>query len=462
MVKLYKPSEAAKFLGVSKRTIKYMKKDGRIVPDKVDDTKHIFYSESQLLKIKNGANFVSPSTQNFEGDTSKTVQNCENGAKTVQNCVTTPFIDVNNEGENQKILAKNANIPPETVQNCVTECINDVTTPSDLSKKCYIDEDSDSDVSVVKIVPANKLVLPNDKFAKDLFNYSQDEYIVVLENGGEVVEIKKFPKVGEIVSPYEIKLLDGYSDTLPLNVFDKAVLTACISEWCKGNKVTTPSIIYRHITGNDNGYNIKPSPEMELAILDSVNKMMCTQVTYEMDSACKHLKYNDGQYFKITAPILPCQYSSGIAVCGQETKNVIEFYRESPILTIALAKNKQVLTFEKKLLNVPNQHNTVDNISVKHYVIQRVLEIVKHNLTPSITFDDIFKKCNLTDTDRMKKSRIRTEIIELLTCLKNGGDIDSFTLKKDGNKYHSIEFSFTNSSSDVTKTNGGYKKDKKK
>ena len=374
-------------------------------------------------------------------------------------------------------MSKTGTIPLQTVQNRVknrdTERSNGVTAPSDLSKKCDIEEVVNSDVSVVgsnvtvvQIIPSNKLVMPNDKFAKDLFNCSHDEYAIVLQNGGEVVEVKKFPKVGEIVSPYEIKLLGGYSDTLPLTMFDRVVLTACISEWCKGNKVTTPSIIFRHITGNDNGYNIKPSPEMERAILDSVNRMMCTQVTYGMDSACKHLKYNNGQYFKITAPILPCQYSSGIAVCGQETKNVIEFYRESPILSIARAKNKQILSFEKKLLNVPKQHNTIDNISVKHYVVQRVLEIIKHHLTPSITFDDIFKKCNLIDADRRKKSRARTEIIELLTYMKNSGDISSFTLKKEGNKYCSIEFSFPDSSSAVAeitkKAKGGYKKNQKK
>ena len=65
MEMFFKPSEAAKFLGVSIRTIKSMKKDGRIVPDIVDSTGHFFYSQAQLLRIKNGANV-------------------QNGAKTVQ------------------------------------------------------------------------------------------------------------------------------------------------------------------------------------------------------------------------------------------------------------------------------------------------------------------------------------------------------------------------------------------
>ena len=66
----YKPSEAAKFLGVSIRTIKYMKKDGRIVPDIVDATGHFLYSQTQLNKIKG---------ETFRDTSPKTVQN---GAKT--------------------------------------------------------------------------------------------------------------------------------------------------------------------------------------------------------------------------------------------------------------------------------------------------------------------------------------------------------------------------------------------
>lgn len=445
MEKLFKTGKAAKFLGVTTRTLKRWAKSGTFVPVKTAENGYNFYSQSQLMEFKKRDMDVIPLTKNSTGDNSKPMTQMKTYDKTYDTNreigVTAPFVKMNNEDENQEILINFDHIPPKTMQNREIG----VTAPLTENENRDVDPDVTvtSNVTVVQIIPANKMVLPNDKFAKNLFNYSQDEYIIVLENGGEVVEVKKFPKVGEIVSEYEIKLINDYSNTLPLTMFDKVILTACISEWCKGNKVTTPSIIFRHITGNDNSYNIKPSPEMEQAILDSVKKMMCTQVTYEMDSACKHLKYNNGQTFKVTAPILPCQYSTGIAVCGQETKNVIEFYKESPLLTIALAKNKQVLSFEKKLLNVPKQHNSVDSISVKHYVVQRVLEIIKHNLKPSITFDDIFKKCGLIDADKKKKFNVRTEIIELLTCMKNSGDIDSFTLKKEGNKYVSIEFYFS-------------------
>ena len=473
MEKFYKPSEAAKFLGISKRTIKYMKKDGRIVPDKVDDTKHIFYSESQLLKIKNGANDIA---KNSAGDTQKMVQNYKNGAKTVQSCaknciterkigVTAPFVENELVDENQENLSKIGTIPLQTVQNRVKngdiECKNGVTAP--LTEPAQ-DEKSDTSTAVVSvnIIPTTKLTVPNDKFCKKFFNLSQESYTYILENGGAIEECEK-PKVGKIYSEYEVALINNYTSTVPLDMFDKAVLTACDSEFIAGNRFTTPAIIYRHMIGKDNGSNIEPPHEIREAILNSVRKMMCTQITYDMTTACKHLKYNNGNSFRTTAPALPCKCVSGISINGQEFESVIQLYDASPFLNIARVKNKQLLTFEKKLLDVPKQRNVTATISVKHYIIQRVLEIKLHNMTSTIIFDDVFKKCNLADANRLKKSRVRSEIIEIMTFLQSVGDILSFNVKKVGNKYHCIEFSFAGTDSGKNfkkKSNGGYEADR--
>lgn len=473
MEKFFKPSEAAKFLGVSNRTIKYMKKDGRIVPDRVDDTGHIFYSKSHLLKIKNGATDIMPLAKNSAGDTYKTVQNSENGAKTVQtydktaseqalqnvtvdgNCDTSEKIDV---------------IPLEMVQNRVTNCDIGVVTPLSGNRNCdmAVSETCDTSTKVisVNILPTTKMVVPNDKFCRTFFSLSQKEYDIILANGGAIEECEK-PKIGKIYSEYEVILLDDYSCTIPLNMFDKAVLIACDSEFIAGNKFTTPAIIYRNICGKSNGSKTEPTPDILEAILASVRKMMCTQITYDMSLACKHLKYNNGESFKVTAPVLPCQYTTGIAICGKETENVIEFFRESPIMAIARAKNNQLLTFDKKLLDIPNKYNTIQNISVKHYILHRILEIkLHHDLRRSITFKDVFAKCNLLNADRRKKSRVRQEIFNIMTFLQSVNDISSFVVKKIGNKYHSIEFSFpktdspesSKKTSNVSKSKGGYKK----
>lgn len=102
----YKPSEAAKFLNVSKITIKRWKKDGKIVPDMVDATGHFFYSQSQLLKIKSETfRDTSPKTVSNDGKMEKTVSNgiIQNGiknSKTVSNGIKKTVSNGINDTEN--------------------------------------------------------------------------------------------------------------------------------------------------------------------------------------------------------------------------------------------------------------------------------------------------------------------------------------------------------------------------
>lgn len=291
----------------------------------------------------------------------------------------------------------------------------------------------------VSVVPIKSLTATNDKLSKVLFSRSHDQYRDILEYGGEILE-KTLPKLGEIITPYWLELIDEYTDKTPLNMFDKVILTVCSSELLAGNKFSTPNIIYRHITGKDKSDNFEaPSPIKE-AILLSIRKMMCTQITVDMTEACKHLHYNKGEALKITAPILPCQYATGVFINGQKIGTVIEFYKESPLLTVARAKNNQLLTFEPKLLDVPNQNNSGSNISVRHYVIQRVLEIKHHNLMPRITFKDVFEKCNLTNATKKQKFLARSSIIDIFRFLKMGNDIASFTIQKVGNQIQAVDF----------------------
>lgn len=116
--------------------------------------------------------------------------------------------------------------------------------------------------------------------------------------------------------------------------------------------------------------------------------------------------------FQITPSVLPAMYQSEFTVTGQYTI-VIHFDRESPILTVAKMK-KQLLTYDLKLLDIPKQHNIIDTIAVKNYVLHRVQEIKLHKMTATITFDDVFEKCRLLEASRKKKMDLRKVIIDLM------------------------------------------------
>ena len=79
---------------------------------------------------------------------------------------------------------------------------------------------------------------------------------------------------------------------------------------------------------------------------------------------------------------------------------------------------------------------------IKSYVIRRVLEIILHNMTPTITLADIFKHCDLPNANRWQKQDARNIILGVMENLKSETVIKSFEfIKKDGS-YYSIIITF--------------------
>lgn len=380
--KLLSTKKAAKFLGVSERTIQRYRRDGILVPDQLGKNNSVFYSKEQLIKLV--TRLLS------SGDT---------------------------------FLKKQPQVVTRYQQ---------VVTRSEGAKKG----------KSIRLIPAKMLVMTNDKLTKELFRHTPEEYLALFEDGGEIVEVKNFPKVGEIISPYWLELIDEYTDKTPLNMFAKAVFTACVSEWIIGNRRTTVGIIFRHITGKPRGSNAQPSPAMRELILYCIRKMMCTVLRVNMTEVCKYLNYNNGDPLILNAPILPCKYVEEV-INGQESRAVIYFYDESPLLTIARVKNNQFLSVEPRLLNISNQSSSSRSISIRHCVIQRVLEIILHKLKPTIKFEYIFQVCGLMNATSKEKYQAIHEVIEIFNYLANGSDILSFSVKKDGNDYQAIEFIFS-------------------
>ena len=288
----------------------------------------------------------------------------------------------------------------------------------------------------VQIFPSRKRIEANDKFTEKLFSMPAHTYQKLITDGStfNLIEVTNHKKFGEIISPFCIELINGYLDESPLTQFDRAVLAACISEWVNDNEYTTPNIIYRHITGKDES-NDDPTPEQRDAILKSIDKLMCTQITIDMTDVCEKLKYNNGKAFKRKATLLPSIFN------GQES-TVIHILIEPPLLNIARLK-EQILTYDEKLLDVPNQRNTLDVIAVKNYTLQRIQEIKSHKMTAVITFDDILKKCRLSESHGSKKFRMRKTIIELMKHLQNQSEITSFEIHKKGNSFYSISFTYS-------------------
>ena len=286
--------------------------------------------------------------------------------------------------------------------------------------------------------PSRIRVEINDKLAKVIFKLS-DEGIEDLLNGDTfcIVE-KRDKKLGEITTAYKILNSAGYQILRPFTMFDRFVLAVCISEWLKGNRYTTVAIIYRALTGKIGKSDAKPSVTQRKAIIESLEILMSRIVDYGAEEICQVMGYNNGNPFVGKAPLLPAAYIDFSAVNG-DNDTLIFFTDEPPLLKMAQIK-KQLVSYDATLLDMPGQ-NTPMNIASKNYTMLRIQEIILHKqLTPTITFGDVFKKLRIENAHVEIKRRVREYITAFFEHLQKASVVKSFEVVKHGNTFYGIKF----------------------
>ena len=296
-----------------------------------------------------------------------------------------------------------------------------------------------------QVYPSKLRVVPNDRTSKKLFNLTTDDLIDWIERQKTMnfIEILQHRKFGEILSPIKLTVDDeSFTISEPIDLYDLAVASVGISEQLAGNMVTTPTIIYRGLTGKVGKKDAEPSKDQLNDIFNSVNKLMRLQMDYNMTNLCQKVGYNDGKPFHLVSTLLPCHYLKSTTINGKDS-TVIYFDNESPLYLSAKIKNNQLLTYDNTLYDVPHMQNTRTIIKVKFYVLNRIIEITLHKqMIPILTFNDIFDKCYLDNVPRVIKLRVREAIVTFLEHLKSKGIINSFELTKKGNAFHSIKFTY--------------------
>lgn len=278
----------------------------------------------------------------------------------------------------------------------------------------------------------------NDKLAKVIFKLS-DEATDELINGDTfcIVE-KRSKKFGEITTAYKILNAAGYQILRPFTMFDRFVLAVCISEWLAGNRYITVAIIYRALTGKIGKKDSKPSVTQRKAIIESLEILMSRIVDYGAEDICQIMGYNNGNPFVAKSPLLPAAYIDFSSLNG-ESDTLIFFTDEPPLLKMAQIK-KQLISYDATLLDTTGQ-NTPMNIETKNYTMLRIQEIALHKqLTPTITFADVFKKLRIENASNKTKMDVRNTMIAFFEHLKNEGVVKSFEVIKHGNTFYGIKF----------------------
>lgn len=280
------------------------------------------------------------------------------------------------------------------------------------------------------------IISPNDKLTRTLFNLPANEYFDALQKSISIAVTETNIR-GKKIQTY-FKLNGGGFAALkrPLNEFDRAVFDVCNSAREEGFFGLTRDSLFRALTCS--GHR-SPRTNQATAILESLKRLMTVIEIDFSQTRNKIPKYNSVKP-KLISPILPCTILDNVLVNGQIT-SLIKFTDESPLTTIARAK-KQIITSPVSLRDIANQNNTPLVIMIKSYVIRRVLEIILHSLTPTITLADIFKHCDLTDSDRFQQRNARKIILDIMENLKFKGIIKSFKLTKKDGSYYSATITF--------------------
>ena len=301
------------------------------------------------------------------------------------------------------------------------------------------------DTLKVQIMPSTECVECNDKMTKLLFSRTAKVYKKMMNGAiAGVIEKKNHKKNGRLVSKYSVQNAEGYEDDNPLTEFDRDVLGIIISEYLSGNRYTTVNIIHRALIGKVGEVGIYPFKNQQEAIINSVVKLMATIVDFSsVSESLKEMNYtdNDGNTVLLRYSNLLFADIVDAKINGQEMEGVIFFKANSPLFDIANAKS-QVIRYPHELLDVPNQNNTPRIISLKKYVMRRICEIKLHKMTPTITFDDVFQKCRMTNSLRSVKQDARNAIVNLFQHLKDKNFISDFQLVQHRNKFISVKFSF--------------------
>ena len=290
----------------------------------------------------------------------------------------------------------------------------------------------------LQIYPIKKRLVTNFKLCKILYNLDQEKYdrMIVAGKRRRIVEKRNHKKFGDLFTVYKVSNADGFDNDDPLNEFDYAVFSVCISYFDAGYSYITLAIIYRALTGKGNTAKLRP--DLRNAILNSLKKLIGTVIEIDETDVNAAFKYADFNHSKHVSAILPAHFDDKI-INGNDA-SVVYFDRESPLMEIARAR-KQLLTYEVALLDAPGIRNTVMNIMLKSYVMRRVVEIKLHKkLRPILTFDDIFKKCRIENAHREIKMNARNTVVKLFEHLQAEGFIKSFELTKEVNAFYSIRF----------------------
>ena len=432
--KLMKSGAAAKYLGVTQKTLQRWYDNGTLIPIKVAENGYKFYSQNQLdifrqehpnLDIDKSNLDIDKSNLNIDKsnlDIDKS--NLDIGVKSTSTALQT----LTNPQKVQQNLTHFQNLQLQNSQLHENSVIK-----IDLSGNVTIlteEEIRDIESRIKQYIFGQSRHDPNDKISKAFFNITDDQYAE-----GKILVKEGVKKNATVVTSITFNNMDELLPRPRFTPFDREVCFACISEQASGNQITTIDAIYRCMTGGERKH---ASPKISEDIRRSLDRLIFCKVTFDASDTCKKFGYNAKEPMIYTGSLLPAEYLQNVTINGKKT-TCIRFLRRSPLFDFAEIKNSQILSYDKKILDLPVNNNQ-DTLIIKCYLARRILEILKHNLKRTITFEDVINKNGFENADKFKKTRLRKFIQHCFAHWVERKILQFFIINKRGRTPYSISF----------------------
>ncbi len=208
-----------------------------------------------------------------------------------------------------------------------------------------------------------------------------------------------------------------------LTSYDREVHDAIVTLYVgEGNEYITPQMIYRTMTGNK---NTKLNPKQKNAIINSIEKMMCSHIKLiASKEECEAYGFDEFSYEgallfaeKLTATL---------------NNNISEAYHllKEPVFYSYAHGKKQVKQSDIKLLDSPVSKNE-ETIVLQGYLYRRILAMKSSKkMKPIIAYDTVYKHLDIQAASeaslRNKKAKIRKTIKKILDYWKEQDFITSY------------------------------------
>lgn len=297
----------------------------------------------------------------------------------------------------------------------------------------------------IQLQKCKEILVLIDKLSSCVFNAEIDDIGAIIENRHLGIE-----------TPITIKLLkDENGNDIPIDPFDKLILSAAISEVASGNDVVSFSRLFHTIGG---GRDMCDAPNIKNAIEESLSKLRRIEITANVTELTRQYKQyaeqldavpNAKGQFILSGALLPSETICAV-INGKVIDGAIHFLGKPVLLKIATMKG-QIKRCNPDLLNVPIRA-TVQNLKLNYYLLERILKIKGsndakrkkrvHQLSNSILFDTVFSQCGLQDADKWQKQDFRKAISGILDHFVSEDFIDGYEFNKSGKKFHSISINF--------------------